>query len=88
MFKEINKVFDTELANQLEHYVANAPLAYIGETRQDTGFTHWRHAYAPGDEANGLDVSKHLPPIVAEAWRHLQSFIGFRCFLCFLSFKK
>lgn len=68
----IDSVLDPKLAEQLKTFVQAQPFHYIGKSRQDTGFPHWKRALAPGDESNGLDISEHLPEVVADAWAQIQ----------------
>jgi hypothetical protein len=69
---QIDNIFDTKLAEQLAEFASTAPFRYVGRSRQDTGFPHWKYSIAPGDESNGLDISQHLPELVAQAWAAIQ----------------
>lgn len=70
--RQIETLFPADLANKLEAYVANAPYKYGWPSNKNIGYSHWNYSIVKGGALNGLEVADKLPPLLAEAWEHLQ----------------
>jgi hypothetical protein len=75
--RQIKQVFPEELAEQVYGFVAGAPYQYGWPSNKNIGYSHWNYTIAPGDAHNGLEIAHTLPPLIAQAWDHIQqNYIG------------
>ena len=70
--RQIDNLFPKDLADKLEAYVANSPFKYGWPSNKNVGYAHWNYSIVKGGALNGLEVADQLPPLLAEAWEHLQ----------------